>query len=192
MSATIADTAAPRPAPRAPSRRLWSSLLGLVAAAVLAPAVHRVAAPAAVAAAVLVALLSPLHLTSGPATLTEEDHDLWSTVGEVVPPDGLVFTSLTGPEISGEQGWNYYPGLARRQVWLAGWSNSVLLVDDDERARRLRLNREVVTGRRPPGSVPLERRYSSVFAVLRAGERAPPRWRRVYGNADLVLYRMPA
>jgi ABC-type uncharacterized transport system involved in gliding motility auxiliary subunit len=43
MSATIADTAAPRPAPRAPSRRLWSSLLGLVAAAVLAVGVNMLA-----------------------------------------------------------------------------------------------------------------------------------------------------
>lgn len=170
----------------------FAALLALVALAMLAPALHRVAAPAALAAAVVVAALSPLHLSTNPPTLTTDDHALWSRVADSVPDDGIVFTSLTGPVIAGEQGWNYYPGVARRQIWLAGWSNSVLLVDEDERARRLRLNREVVSGNRAPDSVPLEREYSSSFGVLRASEQAPAGWRRLYGNADLVLYRIPA
>jgi hypothetical protein len=165
-------------------------LLGLAAIAALAPALHRVAAPVALAAAAVIAATSELHLTTNPSTLTHEDYAMWSRVADAVPKDGLVFTSLTGPLISGEQGWNYYPGVARRQIWLAGWSNSVLLVDQDERARRLRLNEEVVSGRRSPDSVPLERAYSSYFAVLRAAAPAPSGWRRLYGNDDLVLYRI--
>jgi len=167
-------------------------LVGLVAIAVLAPALHRVAAPVALAGAAAIAAASALHLTTGPPTLTQEDHALWNRVAEVVPKDGLVFTSLTGPVISGEEGWNYYPGVAGRQIWLAGWSNTVLLVDEQERARRLRLNEEVVSGRVRPDSVPLERAYSSYFAVLRTGEPVPSGWRRLYGNDDLVLYRIPA
>lgn len=168
----------------------FAALLALVSLAVLAPVPHRVAAPLALAGAAVVAGASSLHLSTNPPTLTTDDYELWHRVAETVPEDGLVFTSLTGPVISGEQGWNYYPGVAGRQLWLAGWSNSVLLVDDEERARRLGLNREVVEGRRPPDSVPLERTYSSWFGVLRARERAPSGWRRIYGNADLALYRI--
>jgi hypothetical protein len=168
----------------------FALLVGLAATATLAPRLHRVAAPVALAGAAVVAASSTLHFTTSATTLTTEDHALWSRVADTVPKDGLVFTSLTGPEISGEQGWNYYPGVAGRQIWLAGWSNSVLLVDEDERARRLRLNEQVVFGQRSPDSVPLERTYSSIFGVPRAAEPAPSGWRRLYGNDDLVLYRI--
>jgi hypothetical protein len=166
-------------------------LVALVLTAELAPAANRVVAPAGVAAAALIAAVSSLHLTTNPPTLTSDDYRLWREVEQVVPRDGLVFTSLTGPVISGEQGWNYYPGVANRQIWLAGWSNSFLLVDEEERARRLRLNAEVVRGGRDPEDVRLERHYGSTFGVLRAAERAPGGWRLLYRNDDLALYRIP-
>jgi hypothetical protein len=101
-----------------------------------------------------------------------------------------VFTSQTGPRITGTQGWNYNPGVSGRQLYLAGWSNSRLLVDEAERARRLRLNRGVLTGALRPESLPLEGRFGSYYAVLRAGEPAPTSFLPLYRNERYVLYRI--
>ena len=123
----------------------------------------------AVAATLVAAVLGWGGLTNGPPTLTPEHYDIWRQVRERVPRDGIVFTSETGPVIDGDQGWNYYPGVARRQVYLAGWSSSPLLVDRAERERRLRANADVVAGRRDPRAVAPGR--SAYFVVTRRGER---------------------
>jgi len=123
----------------------------------------------AVAATLVAAVLGWGGLTNGPPTLTPEHYDIWRQVRARVPRDGIVFTSETGPVIDGDQGWNYYPGVARRQVYLAGWSSSPLLVDRAERERRLRANADVVAGRRDPRAVAPGR--SAYFVVTRRGER---------------------
>src|SRR5207253_2590560 len=84
------------------------------------------------------------------ATLTHADYGVWHAVRAVVPRDGLVFTSLTGDRISGYEGWDYYPGVARRQLYLAGWSDSPLLVEPKMRRARLASNAAVLQGRMRP------------------------------------------
>jgi hypothetical protein len=146
--------------------------------------------PVAAVAAIVLALLAPAALERGRTTLYAEDYAVWRHVHEDVPKDGLVFTSMTGPAINGDQGWNYYPGTALRQVYLAGWSNSSLLVDRDELDRRLALNRRVLAGELSPGEIDLARDYSGFFAVTRRGESAPQSFRRLYANDRYVLYRI--
>jgi hypothetical protein len=146
--------------------------------------------PLAAVAAVVLALLAPAALERGRTTLYAEDYAVWRRVHDVVPKDGLVFTSMTGPVISGDQGWNYYPGTALRQVYLAGWSNSSLLVDHEELDRRLVLNGRVLAGELSPGAIDLARGYSEFFAVTRRGESAPQSFRKLYANDRYTFYRI--
>jgi hypothetical protein len=170
--------------------------LGALVVAVLAVlparrAVALAAAVGAVAVTVGAAAAGDLRLSEQRVTLTTDHHDVWQRVGEVVPRDGLVFTSQTGEVVDGEHGWNYYPGVASRQLYIGGWFDSPLLVDDAERRRRLALNAAVLAGR-PPGSVPLERDYGSYFAVVRRGERVPAGFEPIYANERFALYRIPS
>jgi hypothetical protein len=146
--------------------------------------------PIAFVAAIGLALLAPAALERGRTTLYSEDYAVWKRVHDQVPKDGLVFTSMTGPVISGDQGWNYYPGTALRQVYLAGWSNSSLLVNREELDRRLEVNRRVLAGELAPREVDLTRDYSGFFAVTRRGEATPPSFRRLYANDRYALYRI--
>ena len=133
------------------------------------------------------AVVAESGLRDDTPTLSPAHYDIWREVRERVPADGIVFTSETGPLINGDQGWNYYPGVWGRQVYLAGWSSSPLLVEPVERGRRLRLNDEVVTGRRDPRSVAPGR--SSYFVVAR--RESPRPGRVVYANETFALYEIP-
>ncbi len=137
-----------------------------------------------------VALAGARGLTDARTTLTPDDRAIWQTVRERVPPTALVFTSLTGPRISGEEGWNYYPGVARRQVYLAGWANSPLRVDPASLRERLANNRAVLGGSLAAVRLELSRRYSAFYAVVRRREPAPPSSRLVYENERYALYRL--
>jgi hypothetical protein len=163
----------------APRRLLLPVALGLALAATLAVA--------AVAAS-----RDRLYLARPVVTLTTEHYDIWDRVGRLVPDDGLVFTSMTGETIDGEHGWNYYPGVAARQLYIAGWYDGPLLVEPEERARRLRLNRRILSGEARPAADPVARAYAEHFAVIRTSERAPASFRRVYANDRFELYRIPA
>jgi hypothetical protein len=171
-----------------------SLLLGGGLFAALAPARATAAAAAVVAAGVgagLVVGRGDVGLASPAVTLTENDYAVWHAVHEVVPRNGLVFTSLTGPLVTGDQGWNYYPGVARRQVYLAGWSSSRLLVDDAEREQRLALNQAVLAGEIEPSAVPVSRRYSRYYALVRRREPVPNALRAPYQNDDFTIYELP-
>ena len=80
-----------------------------------------VAVVAAGALAVAAVRADELALGEQQVTLTPADYEIWQEVHDRVPPDGLVFTSMTGPERNGNEGWNNYPSIAGRQVYLAGW-----------------------------------------------------------------------
>lgn len=149
----------------------------------------RLLAWAAASAALAIALTGAL--TDRPTTLTPSDHDLWSEVRERAPRDALIFTSMTGPAITGDEGWNYYPGVARRQVYVAGWSSSPLLVDEDARKRRLEANASVLDGDVHPSELDTRWDYSKYYAVLRRYEDAPATFRRLYANVDYALYEIP-
>jgi len=148
---------------------------------------RRAYAVVGVAAVLAAAVVAGNGLRDDTPTLTPAHYDIWREVRERVPGDGIVFTTETGPLINGEQGWNYYPGVSRRQVYLAGWSSSPLLVEPVERNRRLRLNDEVVTGRRDPRSVAPER--SAYFVVARRDSARTGRV--VHANEMFALYEIP-
>jgi hypothetical protein len=146
---------------------------------------------AVVAVFVAAAIPSDLKLSHARVTLTSADHDIWERVAEVVPDDGLVFTTMTGREVGPRTGWNNYPSIAGRQLYLAGWYDGRLTTRRDEVDRRLALNREVLSGELAPAELELSRRYESHFAVARRWERLPDSFDLVYGNGAFALYRIP-
>jgi hypothetical protein len=177
------------------------ALLGLAGLAVVAIAAVvsarfvRVAVPvlgavAVVAAAVSLAL-GRLAVGTPGVTLTPDDHDIWSVVGERVPSDALVFTTLTGRDVTPQAGWNNYPSIAGRQLYIAGWYDGRLVSAPDERDERLALNRAVLTGRRRPDEVNGSRGFDSYYAVTRVREQVPTSFRRAYENESYALYEIP-
>lgn len=197
--------------------RVWAAYAGAAAAGLLALSGETVVG-AAVAAAVAVTLVAAprtsLWVATGMlaagcalaaasaaggsfgfgqrlAALTPEDHDIWSHVAAVVPADGLVFTSETGAAITGRQGWNNYPAVAGRQLYIAGWYDGALTADREEVARRLALNARVLTGALAPDRANLHDEYGSYFAVLEKQRKAPRRFRLLYENAGFALYKIP-
>jgi hypothetical protein len=164
----------------------------LAAVALLLPRLARPALAVTAVAALVLAAAGDLRLAGPPGTLTTDDYAVWQRVADVVPDDGLVFTNLTGEVVDGRQGWNNYPSIAGRQLYLAGWYDGRLVSRPEELARRLALNRDVLEGRLPPGRLDLDRPYGSYWAVVWSLTNAPPAFRRVYGNETFALYRIPA
>ncbi len=165
--------------------------IALVVAGVLLALTRRPPLTAAAGVGALIAIGLVVFPADRATTLTSADRAAWEHVRDAVPSNGLVFTSETGPVVTGDQGWNYYPGIWGRQLYLAGWSNSPLLVDDDERARRLALNRRVLVGLLDPRDLDLDRAYSSFYAVVDDTVRVPPGSRLRYRNDELALYELP-
>jgi hypothetical protein len=145
----------------------------------------------AAAAAIAVALAVRGGLDDPTVAITTADHDIWAEVERRVPGDGLVFTTLTGVEVTPHEGWNNYPAVADRQLFIAGWYDGRLVSSEEDRDRRLEQNRAVLTGRTRPSELELSRTYSSSFAVARRDETMPASFRRVYANDDYVLYELP-
>jgi hypothetical protein len=165
--------------------------IALIVAGVLLALVRRPPLAIAAGVAALIAIGLVVFPTDRATTLTSADRAAWEQMHDAVPPDGLVFTSETGPVVTGDQGWNYYPGIWGRQLYLAGWSNSPLLVDDEERARRLELNRRALAGLLDPRELELDRVYSSYYAVVDRGRRVPSGSELLYRNGELALYELP-
>jgi hypothetical protein len=117
-----------------------------------------------------------------------ESYSVWRQVAHHAPDDALVFTSQTGGGPGAYEGWNYYPAVGERQVYLAGWTNSPLSARRPELLRRIELNHEVLDGRRLPRSVPGARRFSRYFAVVGRTERHPSHFCRLYANRLFALY----
>jgi hypothetical protein len=166
-------------------------LVVVLGAGLLLALVPRASPRVAGAAVALIAVGVVAGLGERATTLTRDDRDVWLEVRNVVPSDGIVFTSETGPVIAGDQGWNYYPGIAGRQIYLAGWSNSPLLVDERERARRLALNGRVLSGALEPDESGLSRDYGAGYAVVERGTPVGAAFRQLYGNERYELYRIP-
>jgi hypothetical protein len=64
-------------------------------------------------------------------------------------------------------------------------------VDDDERARRLELNRRVLAGLVAPRELELDREYPSFYAVVDESVRVPRGSELRYRNEELALYELP-
>jgi hypothetical protein len=150
-----------------------------------------VAAIAAVVAAAVALRDDTFDVGSPTVTLTPADYDIWHKVRSRVPDDGLVFTSLTGVEVTPHRGWNNYPSVAGRQLFIAGWYDGRLVAAPDDRDRRLELNAEVLDGRRRPADAELSRTFGSYYAVTEREDDVPPSFRRVYANDRYVLYEIP-
>ena len=107
-----------------------------------------------------------------------------------VPPDGLVFTSMTGPERNGNEGWNNYPSIAGRQLYLAGWIDGRLVAKPDELAERLAINERILSGDADPRESRFSRPFKGYYAVLRRDEDAPESFQMTYENDRYRLYRI--
>jgi hypothetical protein len=160
---------------RLPARTAWAG--GLAAATV-----------ASLAATAVAIDRDDFRLSDSALTLTTDHHNVWREVHEVAPPDSLVFTSMTGEVVDGEHAWNYYPGVSGRQLYIGGWFDGPLLVEPQERARRLRFNRLVLSGKASPTADPIAQPFSSYYAVVRSGESVPPSFRRLYSNSQFAIY----
>lgn len=160
--------------------------------------VGRVVLPAAAVAVVILAASAAavragdLALTRTVAVLTPSDYDIWRRVRDVVPRGGLVFTSLTGPEVTPHEGWHNYPAVSERQLYLAGWYDGRLIARPAELEQRLARNERVLAGQAAPGSIALERTLEGYYAVLRLSDPVPPSFRRLYANEAYALYRVPS
>jgi hypothetical protein len=172
-------------------------LAALTAAPVRARLPLRVPRTAALAAALLLSIgaaarSDDLRLRTQQETLTPDHHDVWRAVHRIVPTNGLVFTSLTGRSIDSDHGWNYYPGIAGRQIYIAGWYDSPLRVLEDELERRLAANARVLSGAVEPEDAPWASGHETFFAVQRRQEPAPSLFTLLYRNDRFALYRIDA
>ena len=149
-----------------------------------------VAVVAASALAVAAVRADRLALGEQQVTLTPADYEIWQEVHDRVPPDGLVFTSMTGAGRNGNEGWNNYPSIAGRQVYLAGWIDGRLVANPDELAQRLAINSRVLAGDVDPADLQLSRPFDGFYAVLRRNEDGPDSFRVIYENDGYRLYRI--
>ena len=164
---------------------LLAALLGGRRAATVA-----IALVAAASLAVAAVRADRLALGEQQVTLTPADYEIWQEVHGRVPPEGLVFTSMTGPERNGNEGWNNYPSIAGRQIYLAGWIDGRLVANPDELAERLAINERVLSGAVGPAELELSRPFDGYYAVLRRDEQTPDSFRRLYENDGYALYRI--
>ncbi|MDX6423440.1 MAG: hypothetical protein QOI67_911 [Gaiellaceae bacterium] len=184
-------TAAREPLGPQPGFLLMLALLVALGAVVIrSRTLVRVCVVAAAAAAVL-AIVVRGGIDDPAVAITTADHDIWGQVEQRVPEDGLVFTSLTGLEVTPHEGWNNYPAVAERQLFIAGWYDGRLVSHEEDRDRKLAENRSVLTGRTHPRELELSREYPSYYAVARRSEHVPRSFRRVYANDEYVLYEIP-
>jgi hypothetical protein len=150
---------------------------------------------AAVAASVLAVALAAVRWSvdvGDPAvTLTPSDYDIWKVVHERLDDEALVFTTMTGVPVTPHRGWNNYPSIAGRKLYIAGWYDGRLVSHPEDRDRKLELNRRVLSGRLAPNELELSRSYSRYVAVARNAERMPATFRRVYANDAFSLYEIP-
>jgi hypothetical protein len=146
---------------------------------------------AAAGAVALVALgVGGFRLLERFDSYTPGDYEVWRRVRLDVPADGLVFTSQTGRSVDLRHGWNNYPAIGRRQVYISGWYDGRLVAHPEERDRRLGLNSDVLRGRLDPSRLRYAQRFGSFWAVVEAGASVPPSFRRVYANDRFALYRI--
>jgi hypothetical protein len=134
--------------------------------------------------------------------LTREDWEAWRWVRRSTPRRSLLFTSLTGHVLQdagtstgaktadAANGWNYYPMIGRRQLYIAGWVNGDYRDDAEGLTERLGSNDAVLAGSVRPCDVPEAGSYAPYYVVLERSQRPPPRSRLLHQNAALAVYRL--
>jgi hypothetical protein len=133
-----------------------------------------------------------VRVTLPPETgaITTDEYRFWRLVNRAVPPGGLVFTSFTGDSVTQRTGWNYYPGVARRQLFIAGWADSPLQRSPSIRIRRLALNSQVLNGSVRPRQVDPTRQFGSYYAAVDASDPVPSSFERLARVGTYTLYRI--
>jgi hypothetical protein len=122
--------------------------------------------------------------------ISPDVRDIWLAVRDRTPADSLVFTDQTGPQPGLLTGWNTFALSGERQVYVAGWYQSVALrMSPTRRAERLAINDEVLSGRRQPTDLTYSRAYGAYFAVVQRDRAMPPAWKQQYANPSYILYR---
>lgn len=156
----------------------------------------RSAAIVSFAAALCLAAVARGHVVLDPSEhnsdlqISPDVRDIWLAVRERTPRDTLVFTDQTGPDPSLLTGWNTFALTGERQVYLAGWYQSLdLRISPGKRAERLALNGEVLSGRLKPTDLKYSRSYESYFAVVQRNRTMPSSWKQLYANSGYALYR---
>jgi hypothetical protein len=126
-------------------------------------------------------------------SLYRYDKEIWQEVRSRTLKDSLVFTELTGgfEAITFQGAWNYYAGIAGRQIYLAGWISSPLNVNHAELKRRLEFNSSVLKGDRKPESIPLSKKYSKYYGVLYHDHEVPKYFELLFKNSRYALYSIP-
>jgi hypothetical protein len=122
--------------------------------------------------------------------ITADEYRFWRLVNRIVPPSGLVFTSFTGDSVTQRAGWNYYPGVARRQLFIAGWADSPLQRSPSTRTRRLALNSQVLEGSLRPRQVDPAGEFGSYYAAVDASDPVPTSFERVAQVSTYALYKI--
>jgi hypothetical protein len=112
------------------------------------------------------------------------EYHIYRTIRQRTPPDALIFVKATP--------FDYYMGTSERQIYLGSWYNSALRTAEDQLKERSDLNARVLRGELPPDRLPLSRKYSSYFAVLRWNDVVPAGWSIIYSNEALKLAAIPS
>ena len=113
-----------------------------------------------------------------------EEYHIYRTIRQRTPPDALIFVKA-GP-------FDFYMGTSERQIYLGSWYNSALRTSEDQLKERSDLNAKVLSGELHPTQLPLSRKYSSYFAVVRWNAPVPAGWSVIYSNEALKLVQIPS
>lgn len=126
----------------------------------------------------------------GPA-LTPELRDVWSAVGQLTPPDALIFTDQVDETINVLGGWNNYAFRGQRQIYLSSYYTVFELRNDKTKLREvLSMNESVLTGAIKPIDVPTKASHEHAFAVVSASRVAPLSWQKIYGNKNYAIFKI--
>jgi hypothetical protein len=126
----------------------------------------------------------------GELELTPNVRDIWRSVRELTPPDGLVFIDQTRDMASLIGGWNSYARTGQRQVYLGDYY-TILRNDPLKRREMLNINDAVLQGALRPSELATRRRYGSFFAVLPKSRPTPSSWSKLHENNGYALYQIP-
>ena len=153
--------------------------------------------PRATAGATALILVLSLAVAAGTINVPTEtdgvtwgEQRFWSEMARVVPRNGLIFTSFTGAAVTQRRGWNYFPAVGERQLYLAGWADGPLLTSRDELHRQLERNSRVLQGTLEPWQADTDTRFHSYFAAVEATRAVPHSFVLVRRIGGYALYRI--
>lgn len=121
--------------------------------------------------------------------LTPEVYDIWRKISELNADRALVFVDGVGPEISLLNGWNTYSMHGHKQVYIAQWFQSAFRSFEHPVVQeKVRINFDVIEGRRSPFSAPAKMDYHKFFAVVEKRRAMTAGWKYRDGNQDFSIY----